>query len=605
MSKEHTFSLGDWLVELDTLSIQNKHQCKNLDSKVMQLLIYLVKNRERVVSRNELLDQLWKNQVVADDVLNVAISSLRKALGDDFKTPSYIRTIPRKGYQLIAPVKAVPSNKRSIKLNWLIAVLLVLVIALPLWSQFSSTIGSSDLNSDSSPNPSEPIRIAVLPFDYYSANLNREYIADGITEAIINRLVQQTGLLVTSRTSVMQYKIKKAPIKEVVEQLNVEWVLEGSVQLEDDKIQVTVQLIDAVKDVHVWSETYQQVSSDLLEIQTDIAHRIVDRLDLSSKQIGESNRHSNTRKIPAAAYERFMQAQFFHYKGENEKAVKSYQKAIDLYPDYAEAYAHLSHSYFSQSYSRGHQAAELIDQASVLAVKALQIDPNPAYVQLVTALTHLYREYDYHAAGQAFRRAFERNNQDLMILEWYIEYLLIVGQFDKAEQLAKHMATISPLAYNKVRTYEALYYRGDYKKAEKELADKSAILSAKTRESLYVWNSLAADNQNTLLNHAPLFLKELELQQDIIDEFMVLLKENGKKSALKFIVEKIPVFDNYDKARFYASAGENEKAISLLQDLVATKNLQILKLAIEPSFESLKEESSYISLLNALKLNRH
>ncbi len=86
---------------------------------------------------------------------------------------------------------------------------------------------------------------------------------------------------------------------------------------------------------------------------------------------------------------------------------------------------------------------------------------------------------------------------------------------------------------------------------------------------------------------------------------MVLLKENGKKSALKFIVEKIPVFDNYDKARFYASAGENETAILLLQDLVAKKNLQTLKLTIEPSFESLKEESSYISLLNALKLNRH
>lgn len=90
MSKKNTVFVGDWLVNLDGLSIQNKHQHKDLDSKVMELLVYLVNNRERVVSRDELLDQQWKNKVVADDVLNVAISSLRKALGDDFKTPIYI-----------------------------------------------------------------------------------------------------------------------------------------------------------------------------------------------------------------------------------------------------------------------------------------------------------------------------------------------------------------------------------------------------------------------------------------------------------------------------------------------------------------------------------
>jgi len=96
MSKENIFLVGDWLVRLDCLTIQNKHQHKDLDSKVMELLVYLVNNRERVVSRNELLDQLWKNQVVADDVLNVAMSSLRKALGDDFKTPVYIKRYQEK-----------------------------------------------------------------------------------------------------------------------------------------------------------------------------------------------------------------------------------------------------------------------------------------------------------------------------------------------------------------------------------------------------------------------------------------------------------------------------------------------------------------------------
>lgn len=208
--------------------------------------------------------------------------------------------------------------------------------------------------------------------------------------------------------------------------------------------------------------------------------------------------------------------------------MNAYQQAIDFYPDYAEAYAHLSHSYFSKFYTGGKQTGEFIDKASKLATKALKVDPNPAYVQLVIALTYLYKDYDYQAAIKAFQLAFERNNQDMMILEWYAEYLLITEQFDKADLLVKHMLTSSPLAYNKDTAYRALYYRGDYKEAE--------IISAGTRESFYVWNSLASGNDNALLNHAPLFLREFKVQQNIIDEFIILLKKRGRSSALNFIV---------------------------------------------------------------------
>jgi len=598
MSKENIFLVGDWLVRLDCLTIQNKHQHKDLDSKVMELLVYLVNNRERVVSRNELLDQLWKNQVVADDVLNVAMSSLRKALGDDFKTPVYIKTLPRKGYQLIASVKAMSPNSRSMK-SRMIAVLLILVIATLFCFQFLPEVETSDINSDSN----QPIRLAVLPFDYFSSTKNREYIADGLTEAIINRLVQESNIQVTSRSSVMQYKVKKVFVKEVAEQLNVEWILEGSVQLEGDKIQVTAQLINAVKDVHLWSETYQRNLSDLFQIQAEVASEIVTRLNLSTKNLTLNTSNSKLTQIPAAAYERFLLGQFFHYKGEHEKAMNAYQQAVDLYPDYGEAYAHLSHGYFYGYRSGVEQTSEFIDKASKLATKALQLDPNSPYVQLAMALKYLYKDYDYQAAGQAFQLAFEGKNQDLMVLEWYIEYALITKQFDKAEQLATHMVAISPLAYNKIRAYQVLYYRGNFKGAGQEVANKAAIMPADYRESLYIWNALASGNHDSLLSHAPLFLKEFKLPQNTIDEFIVLLKENGRSSALNFIVEKIPAFNNYDKAKLYAWAGENEKAISLLQTLVAERNLDVLKLAIEPAFKLLGDEPYYVALLKQLKLN--
>jgi TolB-like protein/DNA-binding winged helix-turn-helix (wHTH) protein len=602
MSKENTFLVGDWLVKLDGLSIQNKHLHKDLDSKVMLLLVYLMNNRQRVVTRNELLDQLWKNQVVADDVLSVAISSLRKALGDDFKSPSYIKTLSKKGYQLIAPVKAMSPNTHSIKVNWMVAALLGLVIFIALWFQLTPEDDSSNRNLDSN----QAARLAVLPFDFYSSSKNREYIADGLTDIIINQLVQESDLQVTSRSSVMQYKGNKVSVKEVVEQLNVDWILEGSVQLEGDKIQVTAQLINAVKDVHIWSETYQRNLSDLFEIQAEVASKIVTRLNLSSNQVILNN-NSKLSPIPAAAYDSFLRAQFFHYQGKNEKSMNAYQQAIDLYPDYAQAYAHLSYSYYYgyllKSLSGEVQTGGFIDKASKLAIKALQLDPNPAYVQLAVALSYLYKDHNYQAAGQAFQLAFERGNQDLMILEWYIEYSLITEQFDKAEQLAKHMLTISPLAYNKIRAYEAFYYRGDFKRADREVAKKAATFSAGYRESLYVWNSLASGNDDALLSHAPLFFKELKIPQNTIAEFIILLKEKGRSSALNFIVENIPTFNNYEKAKFYAWAGENEKAILLLQTLVAERDIEVFKLAIEPAFKLLGDESAYITLLKQLKLD--
>ena len=133
MSLESLLQLGSWQVNVNNSAIQNQKLHKDLDSKVMQLLVYLIENRDRVVSRNELLDELWQDQIVADDVLNVAISSLRKALGDDARAPTYIKTLPRKGYQLIAPIEAVPAKGQSFAINWYVVLVLFIAFFNRFW----------------------------------------------------------------------------------------------------------------------------------------------------------------------------------------------------------------------------------------------------------------------------------------------------------------------------------------------------------------------------------------------------------------------------------------------------------------------------------------
>ena len=601
MTKENSFLLENWLVNHDNLTIQNKHQHKSLDSKVMQLLCYLVAHRERVVSRNELLDQLWQGQVVADDVLNVAISNLRKALGDDFKQPIYIRTIPRKGYQLIASVCDAPKiTSQTKQIGLILGFFILMFTALITWQL--NPIKSA---SSSTTKLKQPLRLAVLPFDYFAANDNYQYLADGLTEAVINQLVQESNLLVTSRTSVMFYKNKQLSTKHIANELNVQWLIEGSIQITAEEIQITAQLIDAHQDSHLWSETYRGELDDLITIQTQIAEKISARLTLSSQQqlIQKTTQGTiKTNEIPLAAYDYFLKGRYFHYQGESDNAIAAYQQAISIYPDYAEAYAHIAHEYFAKAYANPDHAKQFINQASRLTKQAAQLNQHSAYIQLVIALNALYHKHNYQKAGQAFQLTFSKNNHNLLILEWYAEYLLITEQFEQALQLAQHMKDSSPLAYNKITAYRALYYQKDFAKAEQELINKSAILSENEKASLYFWHALATNNNELLLTYAPTYLTDIQLTETTINQFLTTLKHHQRESALNVILNAKHNLSEYDQARLYAWAGQTDKAMSLLANLVANKNIQVLTLAIEPAFNSLKNHTGYQALLKQLNL---
>ena len=598
MKEENQLLIGEWTVLPRADSISDGRQTKHLDKKVMQLFMYLTEHRDRIVSREELLDNLWKDQVVADDVLNVAVSSLRKAVGDDFKSPRYIKTIARKGYQLIAEVSEVskpekPEGKPIIRFFLASIVLLGCGLLWFLQTEQSKEGGEQELRSGK-------VRLAVLPFDYFSSIKNKEYISDGLTEAVINRLVQEPNLLVTSRTSVMQFKTQKLDVKDVASRLNVEWILEGSVQLEGDRIQVTAQLINGITDQHLWSESYQRKMSDLFEIQSELATEIVRKL---SREYQPGSVLISNIDIPPAAFDAFLKARFYSNEGKTREAKEHYQKAIALYPQYAEAFAGLALSYFLDAYGDEKNAARYVDKGSELAINAAAIDSQPASVQLVLALRHFYQQKDFDAAGKAFNLAFETNHQDLMILEWYMQYLFTTRQFSIGQKMVNHMMTVSPLAYNKTTAQQLYYYQGNYLKAEEEIENKSDLISAAFRESLYTWLSLAKGDNKMFAKHGPLFLQEFGVELDKVESFRKKLAEEGQGEALLLLIDYISAMSDYDRAELYAWSGQNKKAISLLEGLVNSGSLNVLKIDVEPSFQSLKPLPEFQKLVARLKLD--
>jgi len=622
MPANDKFLIGHWLFDpmANTLShtIATDQLEIKLDHKVAEVLQYLIAEQGKVVTRDELLDNLWPNQVIADDVLNVAISSLRKALGDKPKQPDFIKTIPRKGYQLISHVekleqeiktnakvnknaqseiinkdksadenppqkKANSNNNRFSRFTYI-----VVLVALFSFALFYMNNKSNDDNSK--------IKLAVLPFDYYSSIGDKEYLADGLTEALINRLVQEKNFSITSRTSVMQYKTNKPAIAEVVEQLNVDWILEGSVQIENDYIQVTAQLIDGHDDTHVWSETYQQKLTDLFAIQADISDKIAARFTVNSVK------PSKTKKIPAAAYDAYLQAKYLAHQGKTQESISQYKQAIKLHPKYAQAIAGLAHHSFLSAFNQPDKAISAIDEGSKLALKAAAINTKPASVQLVLALHYLYQLYDYQLAGIAFEQAYQSNNQDLMILEWYVQYLFASNQLVKAQEISTHMMAVSPLAYNKTTQFFSYYYQEDYSNTLKELAKKESFISAAYFQSLHLWTALAMHDETAFFSHLPKFLSAFKTSSDNSKKINDKCLAQDLASCLRSLITELPDLSLYDQAELNAWAGEKRVAIDLLKQLVDKNALSVIKIAIEPSFYSLKNEPEFQALLTKLKL---
>ncbi len=551
----------------------------------MNLLCYLVENRDRMVTREQILDAVWHGQVVADDVLNVAISNLRKSLGDDTKNPKYIKTVPRKGYQIVADVMSLPNRTSLFRLQKTAVISVVLLLL--GWFFFQGTQDTKHSR----------VKIAVLPFEFFAADQTERYVADGLTEAIINQLAQEERLLVTSRTSVMQFREQQPSVAEIGKQLDVTWILEGSVQLEKQHMQVTAQLIEVATDKHIWSESYTRERNGLFAIQNDMAKQIAARFVQPSP-----NRPKSVNPI---AYDHYLQGRYHQHQFELDQAEAQFQLALAESNDYAVAYAGLAQLYFLRAFGGKEQSRGYIDQAAEYATKAYALDPDHAYTNLNRALAYFYGEQNYAEADKLFARAFKLNHQDGMIMEWYVSFLLTTKQFSYAETVIKHMREVSPLVYNKTSQYLTLYYAQKYAAALDEVAAISPYMNNPNFFSYTsAWIYLAQGDVTQLNRLAPQFLAAYNTPEQSITTFQQLLTAEGVEAALAYLLAiKGAELGDFEKAELLAWQGNPEAAIELLAQMVKHNDLRAYKIHIEPAFRTLHDQPAFKALLQALKLD--
>jgi adenylate cyclase len=296
--------------------------------------------------------------------------------------------------------------------------------------------------------PLEPTRIAVVPLDMLSSDQQDEYLADGLTEEIINTLSSIAGLKVIARTSVMKYKGEKKGASEIGRELNVGTVLEGSVMKAGDKIRVIMQMVDAKTDEQVWSQKYDKRLKDVFAMQSDIAKRVADALKV---RLEKEQRKLIERKGPenVDAYVLYLRGRY-HWGKRNEedlkRAIGYFEEAIKKETNYALAYTGLADCYTLMGRHLYLPVDEAFSKGRGYAKRALEIDDSLAEAHTSMAGIMVYYDWDWKGAEEQFRRAVQLNPSYATAHHWYSLLLFTIGRLNEGIEEAGIAHVLDPLS---------------------------------------------------------------------------------------------------------------------------------------------------------------
>ena len=455
MTNNPEYLLRDWRVDPDRNRLIGPDGPVRLTPRTMAVLNLLAERAGQVVSRDEFSEQIWHPTVVTDDALNRCISELRRAFGDNTSAPRFIETIPKRGYRLIAPVQAdapaettdkaseaseepqPPVPTRSSAAGWRRlaavagAILLILVAAFGL-QRFNA-----------SPDDRTEQGIAVLPFQTIGAEPTLP-LADGMHYDLLSRLSAIPSLRVISNSSVARYRERDWTTAEIATDLQVEWILEGTVQQQGERIQVNAQLINADRDAHQWARTYRRDLSagNLFELQNEIIEDIARSL---SAEVGLAHAsQAPTRNLEA--YTLFTRARTLLARRsaiDITQAISLYEAALDIDPNYAQAWAALGDAYVLMAYYDYGDRDALITRARNAANRALDLDPDQARPHVVLGVARLIGERDAPGALALLRRARELDSKFSGWLGWT---QAVAGELENALGHARDIYRSDPLS---------------------------------------------------------------------------------------------------------------------------------------------------------------
>jgi TolB-like protein/DNA-binding winged helix-turn-helix (wHTH) protein len=633
------FEFGDFRLDCGRFELRRSGRSVRLERKPMELLILLAGRDGQLVTRMEIAAHLWGSEVFVDTEhgINTAIRKIRLALEDDPEQPRFVQTVTGLGYRFIASlvsrepqveegsgvgdtltgtaVSEIPHQDAGSEVaetgggqiaepggrgRWTIwlGVLGIAMAAIAAVTLGRGEWGSRWLHRDGAPVMNS---LAVLPLDNLSGDAGQDYFADGMTDELITMLVKDSTLRVTSRTSVMQYKGVHRPLREIARELGVDGILEGSIERSGDHVHMTIQLIQAPTDTHVWAESYDRDVSDAVSLPGEAAEAIAKKVNRVVAQPAVAH------YVNPAAHDAYLHGRYLWFASNNEKAGEYFRKATELQPDYARGWSGLSMYYGAGMIDGEMRPGDSLALQESTARKALQLDPSLPEAHLVMCAAEFVVRWDWARADTECKRAIDLDPGYAEAYHFRSTVLAALNRPQEAVDAEKKATELDPfqrnyglaLTYVLVRQYDAA------------LADGLQHLESTPNDTFLHWilyetyRCKGMDKEATGELETMLSLSGKKASAESVREAYrrgeykaVVLEQMGelkRKSTSQYVS---PV----DVALLHAQLGQREQTLDFLEEAYRQHSPQLLWVQCDPAYDFLHGDERYRAIIKGVGL---
>jgi TolB-like protein/DNA-binding winged helix-turn-helix (wHTH) protein len=603
----------------------------SLTPKAFDVLLFLARNPNRLVTKEELLQAVWGRTFVEEGNLTQYISHLRKALGDNADDARLIVTIARKGYQFtpevtVAAAADAATSNAAVQTSttqdsgvvtqsrshhspegtastapsrwWTSAmvtafVLIVAGLGYATWRQLRPT----------SPAESGRMSLAVLPFQNLTGDSDKEYFADGLTEETISQLsrLSPDQLAVISRTSVMRYKHKDEGLDRIGRDLSVQYVLESSIRGEGDHLRITAQLIQVKDQTHLWSQDYDYPLKDILDIEDDVAKSVAQQIQVHLAPQRQADL-ARLRPVDPKAFDAYLQGNYY-LTHNDEMAQRYYERATQLEPSYAMAWLGLCRARYRLVNSGHLPTEEGYRLAREAAERALALAPNLAEANALMGEFKQNVDFDWAGGDASIQHAVALDPGSSRIMASAALSAAQLGRLDEGLRLARRARELDPLS---VRSWMRLgllhYWAGSFDEAVMEykraLEIDPGIAAHPYLSEIYV---LQGRPQDALAEIEQEAATPYRLQHYSI-AYHALGRDKESDAALSELIEKHHAIAAFQIAGAYALRNQPDEAFEWLDRAFAQRDSGLVETKVHPFLKSLRDDGRYVAFLKKLNL---
>jgi DNA-binding winged helix-turn-helix (wHTH) protein/TolB-like protein/Tfp pilus assembly protein PilF len=602
------FEFGPFRVDVLRRSLEREGQPVALSGRAFEILVVLLEQRGEVVHKDALMRQVWPDTSVEENNITVAISALRRALGETRATPKWIVTIPGRGYTFVGEVRSDPPTvaetapqtppipqptppKRGSRTTYLfIAGALLIALAayvLIVWVT------------------PKPLRsVAILPFGVLNQDGKNDYLGLGLTDAVITRL-GNTHLVVRPFASVSRFT-GRDPI-QTGRDLGVDVVVEGSVQTADNRIRVSVHLLRVRDGQALWAQTFDVASDNAFALEDSISERVAS--NLSGHLTGQQQSALNKRPTEnASAYANYLRGRYYATKYTDDgfrKALAYLQSAINSDPAYALAYSGLADTFYDAS-NLIFPPNDAMPRAKAAAQRAVELDPSLAAAHVSLGLIASKYDWNWDVAEREFQAALAIDSNLASAHQWFGLYRAQMGDFNRAISELRRAQELDPLS-SEINCYlgGVLYWARRYDDSINQL--RQAITFDPTFVPNYVILCWALDAKGDTKAALDACKQALERQVNpwttlALARAQALAGDNVTAAATMASLAKQAAHfvSGYDRAAVYAALGRTDDAFAALEEAYQSRAEWMAYLKVDPQMDTLRRDPRYTTLLKRL-----